>query len=85
MAARDSGYATKQDNNPRRPAQKETSITANVVRMGQVSMAFPELDIVRNLVERSLVDTANVGGLPELTQTEMTVAAEFIQAVDDLR
>ena len=49
---------------------RETSITAHVVRMGTVTMAFAELDAIVNMLRDS--------------ENSSQVAYEFIQAVESI-
>lgn len=66
------GYETPEPAAP----QKGTSITAHVTLMGSVTMAFSELETLRDIVERG-VDFQN--------SRESLVAREFCEAVSSLR
>lgn len=58
------------------PREKETSITARIIRTISISMSISELD--------SLIQTFGRTG-DELTPTERTIQREFITAVEELR
>ena len=58
------------------PRERETSITARIIRTISISMSITELD--------SLIQTFGRTG-DELTPIERTIQQEFINAVEELR
>ena len=85
MAVKKDDYATEVawDNNPTdvradkaRPSEKETSITAHIVRTVSVSMSLTEMDaLVESLGRRH----------DELTIGQRTIQSEFVAAVEAVR
>lgn len=67
--------------------QRETSISAHVVQMGTVTMAFAELDVLCGILIRTFRgfdESSNTGSFLE-NDTEKAVAREFVEAVETLR